>query len=193
MSETRAASAARDSSRTVAAGLLAWVWPGLGHLFLGRRGKGLVLMGSILALFGLGVAMDSRLQLHLGLEDPLALLFSLAQMGVGAPYVLARLLGVRGGARDVPDLRVRQHLHRGGGAAQHPGHPRRARHRAGSARASDALAPRHALVFSALVSTVFATLLRDTTRERLRFGLLAFAAFVLSTLVIGWLTNPFPR
>lgn len=93
MSETRAAEAARDSSRTVAAGLLAWVWPGLGHLYLGRRGKGLLLLGSILALFGLGVGMDSRLQLHLGLEDPLALLFSFAQMGVGAPYVLARLLG----------------------------------------------------------------------------------------------------
>ena len=78
MSETRAAAAARDSSRTLAAGLLAWVFPGLGHLFLGRRGKGLVLMGSILALFVLSVMMDSRLQLHLGLEDPLALLFSAA-------------------------------------------------------------------------------------------------------------------
>jgi hypothetical protein len=49
------------------------------------------------------------------------------------------------------------------------------------------------VVFSALVSTVFAVLLRDETRERLRFGLIAFAAFVVSTLVIGWLTNPFPR
>ncbi len=49
------------------------------------------------------------------------------------------------------------------------------------------------LLFSGLVSTVFATLLRDTTRERLRFGAMAFAAFVLSTLVIGWLTNPIPR
>ena len=49
------------------------------------------------------------------------------------------------------------------------------------------------LAFSALVSTVFATLLRDTTKERLRFGLLAFAAFVVSTFVIAWLTNPFPR
>jgi hypothetical protein len=97
VSETRAAEAARDSSRTVAAGLLAWVWPGLGHLYLGRRGKSLLVMGSILALFGLGVAMDSRLQLHLGLEDPLALLFSVAQMGVGAPYVLARLLGYEAG------------------------------------------------------------------------------------------------
>jgi hypothetical protein len=49
------------------------------------------------------------------------------------------------------------------------------------------------LLFSGLVSTVFATLLRDTTRDRLRFGALAFAAFVLSTLAIGWITNPFPR
>jgi len=48
-------------------------------------------------------------------------------------------------------------------------------------------------VFSALVSLVFATLLRDTVRARARFFLYAFAAFVLSTLVIGWLTNPFPR
>ncbi len=49
------------------------------------------------------------------------------------------------------------------------------------------------IIFSALVSTVFAVLLRDATRERVRFGVLAFAAFVVSTLVIGWLTNPFPR
>ena len=49
------------------------------------------------------------------------------------------------------------------------------------------------VVFSALVSTVFAMLLRDEPKDRLRFGLMAFAAFVLSTLVIGWLTNPFPN
>ena len=49
------------------------------------------------------------------------------------------------------------------------------------------------ILFSALVSTVFALLLRDTTRERVRFGAFAFAAFVVSTLVIGWLTNPFPQ
>jgi len=96
MSEVTA-TATRDASRTMAAGLLAWVFPGLGHVFLGRRGKGLVLMGSILALFVLGVLMDSRLQLHLGLEDPLALLFSAAQMGIGAPYVIARLLGYEAG------------------------------------------------------------------------------------------------
>jgi hypothetical protein len=48
-------------------------------------------------------------------------------------------------------------------------------------------------VFAALVSAVFAVLLRDTTHARLRFFGLAFAAFVVSTLLIGWLTNPFPR
>ena len=49
------------------------------------------------------------------------------------------------------------------------------------------------LIFSFLVSTVFATLLRDTSRARLRFGILAFAAFVLSTLALGWLMSPFPH
>ena len=49
------------------------------------------------------------------------------------------------------------------------------------------------VVFSALVSTVFAMLLRDTPRARLRFALLAFAGFVLTTIVLGWLTNPFPN
>jgi hypothetical protein len=48
------------------------------------------------------------------------------------------------------------------------------------------------LVFSVLVSTVFATLLRDDFRSRLRFGVTVFGAFVLSALVVGWLMYPFP-
>jgi Family of unknown function (DUF6677) len=88
---------AQDPARAVTASLLAWVWPGLGHLYLRRRGKALVLMGAILALFVLGVLMDARLSLHTGLEDPLALLFSIAQMGIGAPYFLARGMGFEAG------------------------------------------------------------------------------------------------
>jgi hypothetical protein len=103
VTDTGAVPAARDSSRAFAAALLAWVFPGLGHLYLGRRAKALVLMGCLLALFVLGVGMDSRLSLHVGLEDPLALLFSLAQMGVGAPYVLARLLGYEAGLVTSPN------------------------------------------------------------------------------------------
>jgi len=48
------------------------------------------------------------------------------------------------------------------------------------------------IVFSALVSTVFAVLLRDSMPARLKFGAIAFASFLAATLVIGWLTNPFP-
>ena len=94
--------AAETTTSTVRSGvvpacLLAWVLPGAGHLYLGRRTKGLVFLGAIGALFLLGVAMKSRLQLYLGLEDPLALLFSIAQMAVGAPYFLARALGFEAG------------------------------------------------------------------------------------------------
>ena len=48
------------------------------------------------------------------------------------------------------------------------------------------------LVFSILVSGVFATLLRDDTKSRVRFALLAFGAFVVSAIVVGWLMYPFP-
>jgi hypothetical protein len=48
------------------------------------------------------------------------------------------------------------------------------------------------LTFSVLASTVFATLLREDLKSRLRFGALAFAAFVLSALIVGWLMYPFP-
>lgn len=77
--------------------LLAWVLPGAGHLYLGRKGKGLVFLAAIGALFVLGVAMKSRLELYLGLEDPLNLLFSVAQIAVGAPYFIARALGYESG------------------------------------------------------------------------------------------------
>lgn len=48
------------------------------------------------------------------------------------------------------------------------------------------------VLFSALVSVVFAMLLRDDTKSRLRLGLMAFGGFVGSALVVGWLMYPFP-
>jgi hypothetical protein len=97
LSETRAGMTQADTARAVPACILAFVLPGLGHFFLGRRAKGLIFLGCLLALFLMGVAMESRLQLYLGFEDPLALLFSLAQMAMGAPYFAARALGYDAG------------------------------------------------------------------------------------------------
>jgi hypothetical protein len=81
----------------VPACLLAWLLPGAGHLYLGRPRKGLVLMAALGALFVLGVALGARLQMYFGLDDPLALLRSLAQVGIGAPYFVARWLGFEAG------------------------------------------------------------------------------------------------
>jgi hypothetical protein len=93
LSESQARARPGDTSRALPACIFAWLVPGAGHLFLGQRVKGLIFLVALLALFVLGVSMDSRLQLYLGFEDPLALLFSLAQMAIGAPYFVARGLG----------------------------------------------------------------------------------------------------
>ncbi len=48
------------------------------------------------------------------------------------------------------------------------------------------------VLFAAMVSTVFAVLLRDAPREQMQLGLRMFASFVGAALVIGWLMYPFP-
>jgi len=48
------------------------------------------------------------------------------------------------------------------------------------------------VIFSALVSLVFAVLMREDPRARLRFGLTSFVAFLASAIVAGWLMAPFP-
>jgi hypothetical protein len=42
------------------------------------------------------------------------------------------------------------------------------------------------------VSIVFATLLKDARRERLKTGAMMFGAFLGAAIVIGWLMYPFP-
>jgi hypothetical protein len=81
--------------------VLAWLVPGGGHLYLRRRGRAVLFFLAIGALFALGVAMDSRLEMTLTLDDLLASLFSLAQMAVGLPYFVARVLGYQGEVRSV--------------------------------------------------------------------------------------------
>jgi len=49
------------------------------------------------------------------------------------------------------------------------------------------------IVFSLLASLVFATLLREDRRSRVRFALMTFGAFFLSAVVVGWLMYPFPN
>jgi hypothetical protein len=48
------------------------------------------------------------------------------------------------------------------------------------------------VVFSSFVSVVFATLMRDNPRERLKLGIQMFGGLVLAAIVLGWLMFPFP-
>ena len=96
-SSTAAVVAPRPAA-AVPACLLAWLLPGAGHFYLRRTRKGLLFLGAIGALFVLGLAMDSRLEMAVGLDDILASLFSLAQMAIGLPYLVARMLGYEAGS-----------------------------------------------------------------------------------------------
>lgn len=74
-----------------------WLVPGLGHLMLGKRGRGLIFFGVIMALFLLGLYWGGEL-FELDRSDLLTLLAGLAELGVGLPYFVADLTGRGAGA-----------------------------------------------------------------------------------------------
>jgi ABC-type microcin C transport system permease subunit YejE len=71
----------------------AWALPGAGHLWLGRRSKGFILLAALPIMFALGLALKGRL-FPFVLTDPLVCLAALANLGMGIPYVIASALGL---------------------------------------------------------------------------------------------------
>ena len=78
--------------------LASWAIPGAGHLWLGRRTKGLIVLVSLPLMFAIGLAIQGRLAAF-DLSDPLVALAAVADFGIGAAYFVARALGY--GAGDV--------------------------------------------------------------------------------------------
>ena len=78
--------------------LASWAIPGAGHLWLGRRNKGLVFLVALPLMFAIGLALRGRL-FPFDFSDPLVLLEALADFGMGATYFLSKALGY--GAGDV--------------------------------------------------------------------------------------------
>ena len=83
--------AAAEPGRLTFICVLAWLIPGAGHLFQGRRQKGLVFLVALPLMFAVGLWLEGRL-FPLELSDPLVFLGAIANRGIGAPYVLARLM-----------------------------------------------------------------------------------------------------
>ena len=75
-----------------AAGLLV---PGLGHLWLGRR-KGLIFLAVLPLMFAFGLVLEGRI-FPVEFSQPLVALAALANMGIGIPYIVARVLGYGAG------------------------------------------------------------------------------------------------
>ena len=76
--------------------LASWILPGAGHLWLGRRSKGLIFLIALPLMFWIGLAISGRL-FPFDLSEPLVGLAAAADLGIGFPYFIARTLGYGGG------------------------------------------------------------------------------------------------
>lgn len=74
----------------------AWALPGVGHLWLGRRNKGLIFLVALPVMFAIGLAIRGRI-FPFDLADPLVALAAVADLGIGLTYFVAGALGYGSG------------------------------------------------------------------------------------------------
>lgn len=85
-----------DTVRVLVTCVLAWAVPGLGHVSVGRVGRGVAFAVVILALFLGGLALDGKVyRPESGL--PLTYLAAVGAAGVGLPYVIVHAGGYGAG------------------------------------------------------------------------------------------------
>ena len=77
-----------DGGGLVLLALASWLVPGGGHLWLGRRVKGIILLVALTAMFGIGLALHGRL-FPFEASQPLVLLAAIADAAMGVPYAIA--------------------------------------------------------------------------------------------------------
>lgn len=75
---------------------LALAIPGGGHLWFGRRQKGLTFLITLPLMFAVGLWLEGRLFPFVPTE-PLVALAAFADVGIGLPYAVAKVLGGGGG------------------------------------------------------------------------------------------------
>jgi hypothetical protein len=75
---------------------VAWLVPGGGHVWLGRREKGLVFLAALAGMFTVGLLLEGRL-FPFVFTEPLVALAAIADLACGVPYFVARAIGVGAG------------------------------------------------------------------------------------------------
>ena len=68
----------------------AWLVPGAGHLWLGRRQKGIVFLLALPLMFLIGLWLDGRI-FPFDFSEPLVGLAAFADLGIGLPWFFARM------------------------------------------------------------------------------------------------------
>ena len=71
---------------------MAWVVPGVGHLWFGRLLKGCVFFVALSAMFSIGLMLEGEL-FAIDLSQPLVALAAVADLGIGLPYFIAQMFG----------------------------------------------------------------------------------------------------
>ena len=96
----RATAAEKEKETTQTAGLVllclaSWAIPGAGHLWLGRRSKGLIFIIALPVMYAIGLAIQGRLFPVFPIDpaEPLVALAALADIGIGAMYFIASAMG----------------------------------------------------------------------------------------------------
>jgi hypothetical protein len=69
--------------------LAAWAIPGAGHLWLGRKQKGLVFFLALTTMFATGLLLNGRL-FPFEFGEVLVALAAFANFGLGLPWIIAR-------------------------------------------------------------------------------------------------------
>jgi hypothetical protein len=97
MRATAAEDVASEKGRLTLICAAAWLVPGGGHFWLGRNQKGLVFLLALPAMFAVGLLLEGRL-FPFAPSEPLVALAAIADVGIGLPYVIAKMLGHGAGA-----------------------------------------------------------------------------------------------
>lgn len=94
----RAKEASREAAPAspIPVSISAWLVPGLGHLMLRRKGRAAAFFAIVTGMFTLGLYLKGEL-FPLETSEPLTFLAGLAEIGVGLPFFVARLLGLGAG------------------------------------------------------------------------------------------------
>ncbi len=88
--------AAAEPGTLVLVCLAAWILPGAGHLWMGRRQKGIVFLLALTSMFGIGLLLHGRI-FPFEVSEPLVALAAVANVLAGGPWMIARMIEAGGG------------------------------------------------------------------------------------------------